>query len=185
MTWWCCTRWTYAKNAHHSKFSACPRRAFLEDLTGVIARAPFTVVASAIKKDLYRAQGRANNPYHVALEHGLERVYMHLQSLQQRGKQIHVVFEGRGPKEDAELELEFRRIMDSTREQGMADTLRFLCVSKKSNSSGLQLADMVARPIGLKILHPEQPNRAWNIIEPKLRRSPVGKVEGWGLKVFP
>ena len=161
------------------------RRAFMEDLTGVIARAPFTVVASAIKKDVYRAQGRASNPYHVALEHGLERVYMHLQALQQRGKKIHVVFEGRGHKEDAELELEFRRIMDTTRVRGMADTLTFLCVSKKTNSSGLQLADMVARPIGLKILYPEQSNRAWGIIEPKLRRSPAGKVEGWGLKVFP
>ena len=161
------------------------RQSFMEDLTGIIDRAPFTVVASAIKKDVYREQGRAHNPYHVALEHGLERVYLHLQSLQQRGKKIHVVFEGRGAKEDAELELEFRRIMDATSVQGMADTLRFLCVSKKSNSSGLQLADMVARPIGLKILRPEQPNRAWNIIEPKLRRSPGGKIDGWGLKVFP
>ncbi len=108
------------------------RRAFMEDLSSVIAGAPFTVVASAIRKDLYRAQGRDANPYHVALEHGLERVYLHHQGLRWRGMKIHVVFEGRGSKEDAELEVEFRRIMETARVRGMADTLRFICMNKKT-----------------------------------------------------
>lgn len=45
---------------------------------------------------------------------------------------IHVVFEGRGSKEDAELEVEFRRIMETARVRGMADTLRFICMNKKT-----------------------------------------------------
>lgn len=56
---------------------------------------------------------------------------------------------------------------------------------KKCDSAGLQIADLVARPIGRRILDPTQPNRAYEIIEKKFRRSPRGKIEGWGLKVFP
>ena len=39
---------------------------------------------------------------------------------------------------------------------------------KKANSTGLQLADLVARPIGLHALHPEQPNRAFESLKPKI-----------------
>ena len=60
-----------------------------------------------------------------------------------------------------------------------------LFVDKKANSTGLQIADLIARPIGLKVLRPEQPNRAYDIIETKFRQSAGGKVQGYGFKVFP
>jgi len=50
-------------------------------------------------------------------------------------------------------------------------------VDKRSNSSGLQLADLMARPIGLKVLRPLQENRAFEVLRPKL-------ING-GLKSFP
>lgn len=56
---------------------------------------------------------------------------------------------------------------------------------KKCNSAGLQIADLVARPIGRRLLDPKQPNRAFELLEPKFRRSPRGRIEGWGLKIFP
>jgi hypothetical protein len=56
---------------------------------------------------------------------------------------------------------------------------------KASNSAGLQLTDLMARPIALKHLRPGQPNRAFDVINKKFRRSPAGKVEGWGIKVLP
>ena len=43
----------------------------------------------------------------------------------------------------------------------------------------------VPRPIGRKILDPNQANRAYDILEKKLIKSPEGDVRGWGLKVFP
>jgi len=58
-------------------------------------------------------------------------------------------------------------------------------IPKASNSTGLQLADLVARSIGIKVLRPTQPNRAYDIVEKKFRRSPNGDSKGWGLKVFP
>ena len=61
---------------------------------------------------------------------------------------------------------------------------------KKANSSGLQLADLVARPIGLRILRPTQENRAFDVLKRKFfcsgGRESVGEgYEDWGLKVFP
>jgi hypothetical protein len=56
---------------------------------------------------------------------------------------------------------------------------------KRRNAPGLQLADPVARPVGRHIRDPRQPNRAFDVLLRKLRRSPAGRAAGWGLKVFP
>jgi hypothetical protein len=162
------------------------RSAFLSRLSGIIEDAPCTIVAVVIDKERFRRRVADDvSPYHVALEFGLERVFLELQGKDQVGRTTHVIFEGRGKNEDKELELEFRRIMDRTRMVGMANTLEFLCADKKANSAGLQLADMVARPIGLHWLRPGQANRAWASLEPKIRRSPRGAIDGWGYKVYP
>jgi hypothetical protein len=60
-----------------------------------------------------------------------------------------------------------------------------IIADKKCNSAGLQLADLVARPIGRKILNPRQANRAYDILKQKFRRNSQGEVKGWGLKEFP
>lgn len=163
------------------------REAFLGEIDGLMVEAPMTIVATVIRKNEFtERRGSKTNPYEVALEFGLERVFLCLQERGQRGCRTRVVFEGRGKKEDAELELAFRRIMDTTRMQGMPETLEFLCAHKQANSSGLQIADMVARPIGIHDLRSDQPNHAWDIIEPKIRRDPrTGNINGWGLKVYP
>ncbi len=93
---------------------------------------------------------------------------------------------GRGLKtNDNELELEFRRICDGGNYEGMQLPLELVFADKKSNSVGLQVADLVARPIGLKILRPEQANRAYEILETKFYRNDKGNHNGWGLKCFP
>jgi hypothetical protein len=112
-------------------------------------------------------------------------VRLQLQDRGQVGRTTAVIFESRGANEDRQLELEFRRIMDATKVNGMAQTLAFHIASKRVNSSGLQLADMVARPIALKIMRPKQPNRAWDMIEQKIAKSARGVVAGYGLKVYP
>lgn len=162
------------------------RKAFLPALTSLVVDSPFTIVAVIIDKEKFkRRRGTDISPYDVALEFGLERVFMELQANDQVGRRTHVVFESRGKAEDRALELAFRRIMDATAMVGMAETLEFLCANKQANSTGLQLADMVARPIGVHYLRPEQRNRAFESLEPKIRRSPYGQVSGWGLKVYP
>ncbi|ALP53302.1 hypothetical protein Tel_09110 [Candidatus Tenderia electrophaga] len=61
---------------------------------------------------------------------------------------------------------------------------------QKNQLSGVQLADLVARPIGLKIIRPGQENSAFEILANKLYskngRQGVGTgYEGYGLKCFP
>lgn len=156
------------------------RNSFFPDLNALMEAAPMTLVAVVIRKDKLKSQyNNPGNPYHIALEYGLERVGKHLQNMGQLGKQTPLICEARGRKEDDSLELEFRRV--ATRVPGF--DIKF--VDKKANLPGLQLADLVARPIGRHVMNPSQENRAYSILEPKFRRSPAGQVNGYGLKVFP
>lgn len=67
---------------------------------------------------------------------------------------------------------------------GRLDCLDILFVDKKANSTGLQIVDLLARPIGLKVLHPNQPNRAYDVIKTKFRRNHARRFQGYGFKIF-
>jgi hypothetical protein len=166
--------------------NAARRTEFMTDINALVGAAPFTLIAAVIRKsDLSRQYALPENPYTIALEFGLERLFMHLQGLGQAGRLTHVVVERRGRREDAELELEFRRICDGANFYNRRLPFAIVMGAKESNAPGMQLADLVARPLGIKALRPTQPNRAYDLLEPKLRRSPGGKTLGWGLKSFP
>ena len=164
---------------------------FINELTSIIDESNFILISCVIDKTALRNKnGTVSNPYHLALGFCLETLYEFLQEKKQDQKITHVVVECRGDKEDKELELEFRRICDG--ENQLSATLPFNIVfaNKMANSSGLQLADLVARPIGLSVIRPTQPNRAYEILKRKFYceggREKVGKdFENWGLKVFP
>lgn len=106
-------------------------------------------------------------------------LFLFLEGLDQATKLTHLVVESRGIKEDKDLELAFRRIQ-SLRKNTSFD---IVFADKKVNSAGLQLADLVAHPIGRNVIDPKQENRAFDIIEKKLRNYP--NHLGRGLKVFP
>jgi hypothetical protein len=84
-----------------------------------------------------------------------------------------------------ELELEFRRMCDGAIFLNRRLPFDIVMSPKESNVPGMQIADLVARPIGIKSLRPAQANRAYDILEPRFRRSPNGEIRGWGLKSFP
>lgn len=164
---------------------ATRRESFLSDLDGLVDASEFILIAIAIKKDQLKKQNSVeSNPYHIALCFGLERIYSFLKEKNEDTKKLHIIFECRGKKEDVELELEFRRICDGQnfRKEKFPYTLIF--ADKKVNSCGLQLADLVARPIGRNILKPEQPNRAYETLKKKFYRK-NGRINGYGLKCFP
>ncbi len=164
---------------------------FLDELTVIIDQSNFVLVCCVIEKERLRQQYQSpGNPYHLALGFGLERVYRFLQEKNQGDRLSHIVVERRGKKEDDELELEFRRICDGANGFNKPLPFNVQFADKKINSAGLQLADLVARPVGLYVLRPEQDNRAFDILKPKFYcqdgRENVGNdYEGWGLKRFP
>lgn len=160
------------------------RDEFLRDLNNLVEKSPFQVIAAVIdKRRLGQIYEKPPNPYHLAMKFCLERLAFHRRDLHDHGL-VHVVFEGRGKREDAELELAFRRVCDQS-DLHRRFPMEPLFAQKQANHCGLQLADLIARPIGSHVLRPDQPNRAYEIIEGKLRRSPDGLVEGWGLKYYP
>lgn len=162
------------------------RERFLAELTQVIRDAPFTLIAVAIEKNrLNNRYKYPDNPYTIALRFGLERIYRYLQARQQVDLITHVVVESRGKKEDAQLELEFRRVCDGDNFQGRELPFQIVFASKQVNSAGLQLADLAARPISRYVLDRTQVNRAVTVLLEKLDRNERGQVDGCGLKIFP
>ncbi|MBX9614333.1 MAG: DUF3800 domain-containing protein [Caulobacteraceae bacterium] len=151
------------------------RTRFLEAVNALVASADMQVVATVIDKEQLKVRyAEPWSPYDVALYLCLERTLEFLLSRNQQGCLLHVVFESRGAREDAELELRFRRITANEGHWGHRrldfSTIRWepVFADKRSNSAGLQLADLVARPIGLKALRPLQTNQAFDIIRSKL-----------------
>lgn len=96
-----------------------------------------------------------------------------------------MVVECRGKKEDADLELSFRRTAQGNNVHGLSLPFEIVFADKKTNSTGLQLADLVSHPIGRHYLNPTQPNHACGVVEPKFQSSPSGSIDGWGRKVLP
>jgi len=175
-----------AKGPFRLLLNAEVRSRFMTVLSGVIESAPFTVISTVIRKERLRERyAIPDNPYHLALTFCLERAHRYLSSLGQGERTTHVVFECRGKKEDAQLELEFRRVCDGANYGHEQFPFKIVMADKKVNSVGLQLADMVARPIGLRILRPDQSNRAYDILAAKIYRSATGVIGGYGLKCFP
>jgi len=177
------------------KFQIFPTKAhknrFLDELTTIIEKNNFILISCVIdKRRLKEQQAAPSNPYHIALRYCLETLYEFLEEKDEHQNVTHVVVEQRGKKEDDELELEFRRICDGLNTREKILPFEILFSDKKAMSSGLQLADLVARPIGLHVLRRGQTNRAFDILTQKFfcagGREKVGeKYEEWGLKIFP
>lgn len=151
------------------------RHQFLEDINSLVTESRFSIFSVLIDKiSLKSKYSSPFSPYFIAMQFGIERIYNYLVDLGQKDKRVFFIFEKRGKREDRDVELEFRRIVSGQSNLGTAFNkfplmdLNIILVDKRSNSSGLQLADLTARPLGIKFLHPEQPNRAFDIIKEKL-----------------
>ena len=164
---------------------------FLSSLTDIIKASNFILISCVIdKREIVASPNEPLNPYHIAIGFCLEALAEFLEEKGQRNSITHVVFEQRGRKEDADLELEFRRICSGANSAKVRLPFEIHFASKQINSAGLQLADLVARPIGINYLRPRQQNRAFEVLKTKFYceggRKTVGSgYEGFGLRVYP
>jgi hypothetical protein len=163
------------------------RADFNSRMNTLIEEVPFTIIAAVVDKQRHVARYSApENPYEIALTFCMERLQRWLKERGQADRITHIAVERRGRTEDEKLELEFLRIKDGQGSfEGAMPNLGLRFMDKKHNSTGLQIADLVAHPIGRHVINPSQPNRAYELIEPKFRRSAAGRVPGYGLKIFP
>ena len=167
------------------------RDAFMGQLTSIMDASTFILIACVVDKArLPKSEGASSNPYHIALGICMEALRAFLAEKQQVGLKTHVVVECRGKKEDAELELEFRRICDGNNPSGKVLPFDIVFADKKTNLAGVQLADLVARPVGIAHLRPDQENKAFDLLKSKFYcaggRQQVGRgYENVGLIIHP
>jgi hypothetical protein len=87
------------------------------------------------------------------------------------------------PEENRNLGRAFHQILEENKEWQERYPLRLVFADKKVNSIGIQLADLIAYPIGRHILNPEEKNLAFEIVEKKLFQYP--HYIKLGLEIFP
>lgn len=162
------------------------RQRFLTTLSELLTTLPFTLFITAINKrtHLQKYGAVAANPYDLALTFTMERVIHYLENACET--LLPMVAEARGAKEDAELEAAFYRLMTQGTSYVTASRFgRLRCPltfrRKCDNVCGTQLADLCAHPSARRILRPQQPNQAFNVVESHIYDR--NGVRGW--KVFP
>ena len=158
------------------------RHELLAALSEMMEAMPFTLFITAIRKDSHKEKygHEAPNPYDLALTNTFERVLHFLEGAGET--QLPVTAEARGKNEDNELAASFLRLMtEGTR---YSSAKRFASLNcplafrrKSDNIAGMQIADLCAHPAARKLLKPEQPQQAFDVIEKHIYRG--GSVTGW------
>lgn len=112
----------------------------------------------------------------MALSSCVEQIWDFLESKNHLHQLTHIIVESRGKIEDNDLGMAFSQLP-----KRCPINLRF--ANKQTNSSGLQIADLVAHPISRYIMRRDQPNKAFGILKEKLLGYP--EYEEVGLKAHP
>lgn len=155
---------------------------FMNDYWRIIDNVKFTVISCVIDKFKHKEKHETpDNPYELSMRVCIDKFRDFLKDNNVDSNVLnYIIVEKRGKNEDNDLELEFRRICEDKRYN-----LKLRMASKLTNCAGLQIADLIARPIGLKIMRPEQANRGFEIVAKKLRTDINGSYTDHGLNTLP
>lgn len=137
------------------------RQSFLEGLSIAISTADFRVLP------IVRLKGQSPEPrnaYISSAVDGVNRCIEWVRANGRIGEELVFAFESRGPKEDRKLIESLEDIFWARRDPRVI--VKF--VQKAFASTGLQIADLLARPIGLSIIRPNQSNRSYDLIRAKI-----------------
>jgi len=160
------------------------REKFMKSLSQAIQDSPFTIISTGIDKRLLQERYiNPANPYELGLEYCLERLYRFLQEKRQKDRITHIVIESRMDNQNKELEQAFQNIIEKNKGSQKDYPLKLIFGDKKANSVGLQIADLIAYPIGRYVLKPDEENLAFKIVEQKFHKFPNYLQKG--LKIFP
>ncbi|HBR93426.1 MAG TPA: DUF3800 domain-containing protein [Opitutae bacterium] len=164
------------------------RAEFYQKLNALMQTLEYEVIGCAIKKEahLQRYGLAALDPYMLSLDVLVERFCMMIGDVEGGGM---IIAEKRDSTLDRQLEIAWlnlkvqgTRFMQATQIERRIQSL--ILRDKKANIGGIQLADLVVTPIGRKVLN--KPSKEdYKIVESKMRRSPSGRIDGYGLVVLP
>lgn len=174
------------------------QRQLLEALDVLLHKLEFHVIAAVIHKPEFVATFGEDpvdaflprSQYLICLDFVVERFvhFLYYHGADARGL---VVAESRGPLEDSQVQQEYIRLqLEGTQFQSASwfryQLARFIeFIPKRLNYSGLQLADLAARPCAEKVLRPTSDPERWSVFREKLYDGGSGRPESYGLKSFP
>jgi hypothetical protein len=162
------------------------REVFFDDLNNIISQADFNLISIVIDKyNLKRENTKDTHVYHLAMQLGLEQLLHFLQTRDQHNRLTHVICEARGRVEDMALGYEFLRVCSGNNSLHRTLPFKLVIADKKTNSEGLQFADLAARPVGLSVIRPSQSNRAFQILQKKFHKNSNGEATGYGFYLYP
>lgn len=167
------------------------RGVFLTRLTEIIESTNFILISTVIDKKLLNERYTTpQNPYDLALKYSLERIDKFMVERNQLDKTTHIIIESRDKISNQKLENAFNRIKNGENWNKIQFKFEIEFISKKSNSTGLQIADLVAEPIRCKFMRPDKKHQNFESLEHKFYckngRSKTGQdYLGYGLKFFP
>lgn len=163
------------------------RQRFYQGLNALLRSLQFQVVACAIRKDehLARYGVAAVDPYMLSLHVLVERLCFEVGT----GGRGGIVAEKRGEYLDGQLDLAWETLKLSGTHYVRGATVRERISdirhrSKRENIAALQVADLVATPIGRHVIG-RRTHEDFRIIEEKFRRNARGDYQGTGLVILP
>ena len=150
------------------------RAAFMQDVNALMRNLPMTVVSAVVdQRTLRERYGETFDGYDLALRSCVEQMLRFIDEAGSSGPEAEfaVIAEARSSTtQNHATENRFHAGLPGV--QGYASVppsrvkLRF--AHKQANSAGLQIADLLVRPIVLRSLRPGQRNRAWDAIAPMI-----------------
>lgn len=177
------------QNEFQIMFDLNIKKSFYEQINKLISTGEYTIFASAIRKDNYiKTYGKlSNDVYELSLSFIIERTVFYLDSLPDTNKELHIIIEKRGKKEDKKLDEHFQRLLARGTGYVSANRLKALKLKivfsdKKENINGLQLTDLLAYPIARYVIDKNRANPAFDLLVKKFYAK-RGKL--YGLKIFP
>jgi hypothetical protein len=135
----------------------------------------FQIVTACIDKDaLVRRYANPFDPYDLAIRFCLERMSAWLSPRTAPGQITQICFESRGKRQDRQAGQEFNAIMAHQSRLGpqtpqlSTHPMEALFIPKHANVAGLQLADLIARPLARHCLNKASQQPVMQIVQPKL-----------------
>lgn len=178
---------THNRNGFERVMEAEFRKNFYQKINAVLSKLEYKILACAIKKDEhFKKYGLAAiDPYMLSLDCIVERFVFELKEINQSGI---IIAESRNSILDNELELAFLNLKVQGTSYVSASKVKkavsqLSIKDKKENIAGLQIADLIASPIGREILG-KRNQIDYKVIEKKYRNK-QGKFLGYGLVVLP
>ena len=147
----------------------------------------YVVVACTILKEPFiRLFSNAEYVYGLSLSYLIERSIFCVDD-NHKSASIDIVFEKRGKIEDKSLTKFYNGLRVTGTKWVKPERLQsrisaFTSRAKKENIIGLQIADLIAYPIARKVLNPDAPNPAFDIVKPSIYSSHGAML---GFKVIP